>query len=237
VSSVSAPLEGPSDSVCLHNRLVRRLNELSDSTPVLVDLKPTGLHYMQDLAPAGGIPAVMRELRDVLHLDCETVTGETIAGRIESWPKWVDRTVIREMKDPVQPTGGLVVLFGSLAPGGAVLKRSAADPRLFERDGRCVVFGSLDDLAARIDDPDLDVTPDDFLVLQNAGPKSAAAMPEAGYLPIPKKTGAQRCQRHGPYLGCSDERDGVWYLSLARDTGCCFRGAARACPNRRPDSP
>jgi dihydroxy-acid dehydratase len=79
------------------------------------------------------------------------------------------------------------MLFGNLAPGGAILKRSAADPRLFERDGRCVVFTSLDDLSARIDDPDLDVTPDDFLVLQNAGPKSAAAMPEAGYLPIPKK--------------------------------------------------
>ena len=164
-----------------------RLNELSDSTPVLVDLKPTGLHYMQDLAAAGGIPAVMRELRDLLNLDCETVTGETIADRIESWPKWVDRTVIREMKDPLQPTGGLVMLFGNLAPGGAVIKRSAADPRLFERDGRCVAFTSLDDLAARIDDPDLDVTPDDFLVLQNAGPKSDAAMPEAGYLPIPKK--------------------------------------------------
>ena len=79
------------------------------------------------------------------------------------------------------------MLFGNLAPGGAIIKRSAADPKLFERDGRCVVFTSLNDLAARIDDPDLDVRPDDFLVLQNAGPKSAAAMPEAGYLPIPKK--------------------------------------------------
>jgi dihydroxy-acid dehydratase len=166
---------------------LKRLNELSDSTPVLVDLKPTGLHYMQDLAGAGGIPAVMRELRDLLHLDCETVTGETIASRIESWPKWVDRTVIRGINDPIQPTGGLVTLFGNVAPGGAVLKRSAADPRLFERDGRCVVFTSLDDLAARIDDPDLDVTPEDFLVLKNVGPKSDAAMPEAGYLPIPKK--------------------------------------------------
>jgi dihydroxy-acid dehydratase len=106
---------------------------------------------------------------------------------VESWSKWVDRTVIRGIKDPIQPTGGLVMLFGNLAPGGAVIKRSAADPRLFEREGRCIVFTSLDDLAARIDDPDLDVTADDFLVLQNAVPKSAAAMPEAGYLPIPKK--------------------------------------------------
>jgi dihydroxy-acid dehydratase len=164
-----------------------RLNELSETTPVLVDLKPTGLHYMEDLAAAGGIPAVMRELGSLLHLDCETITGETIGDRLESWGKWVDRTVIRGIKDPIQTTGGLVMLFGNLAPGGAVIKRSAADPRLFEREGRCIVFTSLDDLAARIDDPDLDVTADDFLVLQNAGPKSAAAMPEAGYLPIPKK--------------------------------------------------
>ena len=164
-----------------------RLNELSETTPVLVDLKPTGLHYMEDLAAAGGIPAVMRELGGLLHLDCETITGETVGDRVESWGKWVDRTVIRGIKDPIQTTGGLAMLFGNLAPGGAVIKRSAADPRLFEREGRCIVFTSLDDLAARIDDPDLDVTADDFLVLQNAGPKSAAAMPEAGYLPIPKK--------------------------------------------------
>ena len=166
---------------------LRQINELSETTPVLVDLKPTGLHYMEDLAAAGGIPAVMRELSSLLHLDCETVTGETVGDRIDSAGKWVDRTVIREIKDPIQTTGGLVMLFGNLAPGGAVIKRSAADPRLFEREGRCVVFTSLDDLAARIDDPDLDVTADDFLVLRNAGPKSAAAMPEAGYLPIPKK--------------------------------------------------
>jgi dihydroxy-acid dehydratase len=166
---------------------LNHINELSDTTPVLVDLKPTGLHYMEDLAAAGGIPAVMRELSGLLHLDCETVTGETVGERIESASQWVDRAVIRTMKDPIQITGGLVMLFGNLAPGGAVIKRSAADPRLFEREGRCLVFTSLEDLAARIDDPDLDVTPDDFLVLQNAGPKSAAAMPEAGYLPIPKK--------------------------------------------------
>ena len=89
--------------------------------------------------------------------------------------------------DPIEPEGGLVALFGSLAPGGAILKRSAADKRLLEHTGRAVVFSSLDDLAARIDLPDLDVTADDILVLQNAGPKSEAAMPEAGYLPIPKK--------------------------------------------------
>jgi len=123
----------------------------------------------------------------MLHLDCMTVTGETLGERLSHVPSWVDRDVIRPLADPYQKDGGLVALFGSLAPGGAIVKRSAADPRLFEREGRAVVFSSLDDLAARIDAPDLDVTADDFLVLQNAGPKSGYAMPEAGYLPIPAK--------------------------------------------------
>jgi dihydroxy-acid dehydratase len=166
---------------------LNRLNELSDSTSVLVDLKPTGEHYMSDLHAAGGVGAVLRELKPLLHLDCMTVTGETLAARLAAEPGWVDRAVVRPLDDPYQKQGGLVALFGSLAPNGAILKRSAADAALFEREGRAVVFSSLDDLAARIDRADLDVTPDDFLVLQNAGPKSGYAMPEAGYLPIPAK--------------------------------------------------
>jgi dihydroxy-acid dehydratase len=94
---------------------------------------------------------------------------------------------VRERANPIYAQGGLVALFGSLAPNGAILKRSAADPTLFEKEGRAVVFTSLDDLAKRVDDPDLDVKPEDFMVLQNAGPKSGYAMPEAGYLPIPQK--------------------------------------------------
>jgi dihydroxy-acid dehydratase len=182
---------------------LRRLNELSDTTPVLVDLKPTGSFYMEDLAHAGGIPAVMRELRELLHLDCPTITGESLGERIAAWDPWVDRAVIRPCDDPVMPQGGLVALFGNLAPNGAILKRSAADPKLFESSGRCVVFSSLEDLAARIDDPDLDVEPDDILVLKNAGPRSEACMPEAGYLPIPKKLA-----RHGvkDMLRISDAR-------------------------------
>jgi dihydroxy-acid dehydratase len=166
---------------------LRRFNELSETTPVIVDLKPTGTHYMQDLHAAGGLPAVMRELGDLLHLGVPTVTGETLGERLAAADPWVDRTVIRPIDDPIHPKGGLVALFGSLAPKGAVLKRSAADPRLFEHEGRAVVFDGLEDLAARIDDPDLDVTADALLVLKNAGPTSPAAMPEAGYLPIPKK--------------------------------------------------
>jgi len=166
---------------------LKRLNQLSDSTPVLVDLKPTGQHYMSDLYAAGGVGAVLREIRPLLHLDCMTVAGLTLGEVLERHPAWVDRAVVRELKNPISPVGGLVALFGSLAPNGAVLKRSAADPTLFEKEGRAVVFSSLDDLSARIDEPGLDVKADDFLVLQNAGPKSGYAMPEAGYLPIPQK--------------------------------------------------
>ncbi|MGE0358902.1 MAG: dihydroxy-acid dehydratase [Burkholderiales bacterium] len=167
---------------------LKHLNALSDSTPVLVDLKPTGQHYMSDLYAAGGIGAVLRELKPLLHLECLTVTGETLGERLaHEEGAWVDRAVVRPLSAPLASEGGLVALFGSLAPNGAILKRSAADPALFEREGRAVVFSSLDDLAARVDDPGLDVTPEDFLVLQNAGPRSGYAMPEAGYLPIPAK--------------------------------------------------
>ncbi len=163
------------------------LNRLSDETPVLVNLKPTGTHYMQDLFAAGGLRAVLYELRELLELDCMTVTGETLGERLARAPDYVDRSVVRPLSDPYQPHGGLVALFGSLAPNGAILKRAAADPDLFEREGRAVVFESLEDLSARIDSEKLDVAADDFLVLKNAGPKSPSGMPEAGYLPIPRK--------------------------------------------------
>jgi dihydroxy-acid dehydratase len=167
---------------------LKRLNELSDTTPVLVNLKPVGNGYMEDFFAAGGMGALMRELKDLLHLDVMTVTGETLGERLaHDGADWVDRIIIAERKKPLEPQGGLVALFGNLAPQGAILKRSAADSNLFELEGRAVVFSSLADLAARIDDPKLDVEANDILVLQNAGPHSEAAMPEAGYLPIPKK--------------------------------------------------
>src|SRR4051812_37469358 len=167
---------------------LHKLNEISDTTPVLVDLKPTGQYYMSDLYAAGGVGAILREIRDLLHLDCMTVTGETLGERLDAEKgAWVDRAVVRERSKPIYEQGGLVALFGSLAPNGAILKRSAADPTLFEKEGRAVVFTSLDDMAARVDSPELDIKPEDFMVLQNAGPKSGYAMPEAGYLPIPQK--------------------------------------------------
>src|ERR1700722_5532324 len=165
---------------------LHHLNVLSDSTPVLVDLKPTGEGYMEDFHAAGGMPALLWELRDLLHLSARDVTGTTLEQRL-SEPVFVDRRYIRSRGEPVSPVGGLVALFGSLAPRGAILKRSAATPALFETEARAVVFDGLEDLANRIDDPSLDVSESDIMVLKNAGSLTPAGMPEAGYLPIPQK--------------------------------------------------
>ena len=129
---------------------------------------------------------MLRELRPLLHLDTIDVTGAALGERLSEPLDWVDRAVIRTFADPVSPVGGLIALSGTLAPDGAIFKRAAATPALFETTGRAVVFTGLEDLAARIDDPALDVAANDILVLQNAGPE-AAGMPEAGYLPIPRK--------------------------------------------------
>jgi dihydroxy-acid dehydratase len=165
---------------------LHRLNELSDTTPVLVDLKPTGEGYMEDFHAAGGMPALLWELRDLLQLETRDVTGTTLEQRL-SQPVFVDRRYVRARDEPVSPVGGLVALFGSLAPRGAILKRSAATAELFETEARALVFDGLEDLANRIDEPSLDVTEQDILVLKNAGSLTPAGMPEAGYLPIPQK--------------------------------------------------
>jgi len=165
---------------------LRDLNALSDTTPVLVDLKPTGEGYMEDFHAAGGMAALLWELRDLLHQEVIDITGASLRHRLAE-PPFVDRRYIRTRNEPVSPVGGLVALFGSLAPRGAILKRSAATPALFETEARAMVFDGLEDLAERIDDPALDVTAADILVLKNAGPLTPAGMPEAGYLPIPQK--------------------------------------------------
>ncbi|MGG5810042.1 dihydroxy-acid dehydratase [Falsiroseomonas sp. CW058] len=164
-----------------------RLDALSEETPVLVDLKPTGEGYMEDFHAAGGMRALLWELRDLLHPGTPDLDGVTLAERIGDGRHFVDRRYIRARAAPVSPVGGIVTLRGSLAPDGAILKRSAATPALFETEARCIVFDGLEDLARRIDDPALDVTAADILVLKGAGPRSPAGMPEAGYLPIPKK--------------------------------------------------
>jgi dihydroxy-acid dehydratase len=165
---------------------LRRLNVLSETTPVLVNLKPIGQYYMEDFYAAGGIPAVMRELKSLLHLNCKTVTGETLEAVLRQPAGYVDRKVIRPIGDPISQSGGLLALFGNIAPNGSILKSAATDGRFFEHVGDAVVFTSVSDLEAHIDDPDLPVTPESVLVLQNAG-AVGAGMPEAGYLPIPSK--------------------------------------------------
>ncbi|MBS7701553.1 MULTISPECIES: dihydroxy-acid dehydratase [unclassified Chelatococcus] len=169
---------------------LERLNSFTDDIPVLVDLKPTGQGYMEDFFAAGGVGAMVNRLRDRLDLDALTVTGVSLGQAVDLDAIWIDENIIRPLDNPVRENGGLVGLSGSLAPGGAVIKRAAADERLFETTARAVVFDGLADLSARIDDPDLDVTENDALVLKNAGP-IGAGMPEAGYLPIPAKLARQ----------------------------------------------
>jgi dihydroxy-acid dehydratase len=164
-----------------------RLDAIGRETPVLVDLKPSGQHYMEDLHRAGGLPTLLRELRPLLHLDTLTVTGRTLGEEIDAAGAPFAQDVVRPFGKPLFPQGGIAVLRGNLAPGGAIIKQSAADAKLMQHEGRAVVFENAEDLATRIDRDDLDVTADDVLVLKSIGPKGAPGMPEAGYLPIPKK--------------------------------------------------
>ncbi len=174
-------------------RLGVRLNltdfdQISDETPVLLNLKPSGRYYMEDLFKAGGIPVVMKALEDFLHRDALTVLGTTIGENLSTVPQppaWQD--VIKTKDEPLLGTGSLACLFGNLAPNGAVIKRSAASPHWLTHQGPAIVFGSLEDLHNRIDNPDLPITEEHVIVLQNAGPIGGPGMPEAGYLPIPKK--------------------------------------------------
>jgi dihydroxy-acid dehydratase len=163
------------------------LDRLGRETPVLLDLKPSGAHYMEDFHRAGGLPAVLRELKPLLHLDALTVTGRTLGEELDAAGTGFAQDVVRPLADPIHAQGGIAVLRGNLAPDGAIIKQSAASPALMESDGRAVVFDGLDDLAARIDDAALDVEANDVLVLRNIGPKGAPGMPEAGLIPIPRK--------------------------------------------------
>ena len=166
-------------------------DRMGRETPVLIDLKPTGQHYMQDLHHAGGLTALLRELMPLLDLDCLTVTGRSLGENIAAAPAAWAQDVVHGRNDPIHTGGAMAVLRGNLAPNGAIIKQAAATPSLLQHEGRAVVFSSLADLASRIDDPELDVAAEDVLVLQNAGPKGAPGMPEAGYLPIPRKLARQ----------------------------------------------
>ncbi|MDQ3539196.1 MAG: dihydroxy-acid dehydratase, partial [Chloroflexota bacterium] len=161
-------------------------DEISRRIPLIANMRPAGKYQMEDLFEAGGIPAVLRQLLPLLHGDVLTVTGKTLAENVEN-AAIQDADVIRPLDNPLQPEGGTAVIWGNLAPDGAVIKYAAATPRLLRHRGRAVVFRNLDDLRARIDAPDLAVTEDDILVLQHVGPVGGTGMPEVGNFPIPGK--------------------------------------------------
>ena len=170
---------------------LKALDRLGHDTPVLLDLKPSGEHYMEDFHRAGGMATLLRELKPLLKLDALTVTGRTLGEEIDRAGPGFEQDVVRSRSNPIFPQGGIAVLEGNLAPGGAIIKQASADPTLMEHEGRAVVFENMADMAARIDDESLDVRADDVLVLKNIGPKGAPGMPEAGYIPIPKKLAIQ----------------------------------------------
>jgi dihydroxy-acid dehydratase len=166
-------------------------DQLARDVPVLLDLKPSGQHYMEHFHNAGGMPALLRELESLLDTAAHTILGGTIGEMIANAEEVPGQEVIRTLAAPLKEEGAIAVLRGNLAPRCAVIKHSAASPHLLRHTGRAVVFDSTEDMAARIDLPDLDVHPEDVLVLRNAGPKGAPGMPEAGYLPIPMKLARQ----------------------------------------------
>lgn len=166
---------------------LEEFDQLGRTIPVLLNMKPSGAHYMEDFHHAGGLPALMRELREFLDLTALSISGGTLGDSIALAEEVPAQDVIRSVASPLKKEGAMAVLYGNLAPQSALIKQSAASPKLMHHTGRAVVFDSVEDMGARIDLPDLDVGPDDILVLRNAGPKGAPGMPEAGYLPIPMK--------------------------------------------------
>ncbi|WP_426435179.1 IlvD/Edd family dehydratase [Bradyrhizobium genosp. P] len=162
-------------------------DKLGREVPVLIDLKPSGEHYMEHFHHAGGVPKLMAQLGGLLDLDARTITGQTLRDVVAGAEEVPGQEAIRSTANPIKSEGAMAILHGNLAPRGAVIKQSAASERLLQHTGRAVVFDSVEDMTLRVDDPALEVTADDVLVLRNAGPKGAPGMPEAGYLPIPKK--------------------------------------------------
>jgi dihydroxy-acid dehydratase len=176
------------------------IDEIGRKTPLLVDLKPSGENYMTDFHNSGGVLALLHELKPLLHLDAMTITGRTLGEELARTPfhpvpRESGANCIHPLDSPLYPASSLVILRGNLAPGGAVMKASASkDRKLLTHTGPAVVFAGSADLARRIDDPDLEVTADSVLVLQNIGPKGNPGMPEAGLIPIPRKLAAQGVQ-------------------------------------------
>lgn len=165
-------------------------DKLSANIPLLANVQPSGEHFVEDIFYAGGLPAIMQEMKHLLHLNALTVTGKTMGVNIEN-AQCYDRNVIATFDNPFKPESGVAVLKGNLCPNGAVLKPSAATLRLMQHTGKAVVFEDIDDYKKRIDDPDLDVEPSSILVLKNVGPKGYPGMPEVGNMQLPAKILAQ----------------------------------------------
>ena len=165
-------------------------DELSRTTPFILNLKPSGEFLMEDFFYAGGLPALLKEVSQLLHLNAPTVSGRTLGENIAKVENH-NPALIRSLDRPLNSKGGLAVLYGSLAPDGAIIKPTAASQDLLTHRARAIVFESHDDMERRVDDPDIDVRPDDVLVMRNAGPIGGPGMPEWGFLPLPKKILAQ----------------------------------------------
>jgi dihydroxy-acid dehydratase len=161
-------------------------DRISRRTPVIANIRPSGEYLMEDFYYAGGLKGLLRQIKELLHLDCLTVTGQRLGDTISDAEVHNDK-VIRTLENPVDAEGSTAILKGNLAPDGAVIKTAAADKRLLKHTGRAIVFSDYRDLKTRIDDLDLDVDENSVLILQNAGPQGAPGMPEWGMLPIPKK--------------------------------------------------
>ena len=191
---------------------------------------------MEDFHRAGGLLAVLREVRDLLDPAALTVTGRPLVSYLDDAPIW-DPEVIRGRAAPLLPDAGIAVLYGNLAPNGAVIKPAAASPELLTHRGRAVVFDTIEDMHARIDDPALDVDADSVLVLRGCGPKGYPGMPEVANMPLPTKLLAAGCSGHGPGLRRADERYRLRHRGAARGAGGRGRWAVGTGPDRRPHHP
>ena len=202
-----------------------RFDELSRTTPFILNLKPSGEFLMEDFYYAGGVPALLNVLSPLLDLEAPTVTGESLGAGIAGAQSH-NAALIRSLEEPLDAEGGLAVLNGSLAPDGAIIKPTAASPELLRHRGRALVFEDHDDMDARIDDPNLDVRPDDVLVMRNAGPLGGPGDAGVGIPAAAQEASAAGCARHGAHQRRAHERHRVRHGGRARHAGISGRRTA-----------
>ena len=213
---------------------MQRFDEISREIPVLANVRPSGGYLMEDFYYAGGLRALMAEMKHALDLSCPTVNGKTLGENIEGAQVY-QRDVIHSFDDPVSREGATAVLTGNLAPGGCVMKPSAAEKRLLKHRGKVIAFEDYNEMAREVEREDLDVTPDHILVLKNGGPQGGPGMPEWGMLPIPRKLVQRGRARHAAHLRRAHERHQLRRLHPACGAGEFRRRSARLRANRRRD--